>query len=398
MGEFGFVLLQAGSAVGLTPGGAGEDGVRVFTAASVLLMVATPFLAKGGGGLAARWELRRGGESAPGEGDPDGMAVEGAGGEERLPHLENHVIVAGYGAGARRLVGVLERQGIPFVVATLSPEGAREAAAGGGLVVRGDYGRAALLRELGLHRAAALLLLDDPPVRAGQVATVAAMDRPDLPILVRTRYGVEVQGLEAGGASVVVAEELEGLAGIGVALARSLGLADTELDELVTALRRPAEGSPAPVEAAPGGGSAAASASSSPPLDAAALGPATGEAAPGASAPPREAAAWSPPPPTSVDTHATVELVPDPRTSGACSHLDSIRIVSPSAPGCEECLALGDRWVHLRICMTCGHVGCCDSSKNRHATRHHEGTGHPIARSLEPGESWGWCFVDRTLL
>lgn len=107
---------------------------------------------------------------------------------------------------------------------------------------------------------------------------------------------------------------------------------------------------------------------------------------------------WPHPDRTPLDTEASVELVPDPRTSGGCSHLESIRVVSPSAPGCEECLATGDRWVHLRICMSCGHVGCCDSSKNRHATKHHEATRHPIARSMEPGETWGWCFVDRTVL
>ena len=62
--------------------------------------------------------------------------------------------------------------------------------------------------------------------------------------------------------------------------------------------------------------------------------------------------------------------------------------------GCEDCLATGDGWVHLRICVTCGHVGCCDDSPNRHATAHHETTGHPIIRSLEPGEQWSWCYLD----
>lgn len=81
-----------------------------------------------------------------------------------------------------------------------------------------------------------------------------------------------------------------------------------------------------------------------------------------------------------------------------CTHLDSIRDVSPNAAGCEECLKLGDRWVHLRLCMTCGHVGCCDSSKNKHATRHFDATRHPIARSIEPGEEWFWCYVDNVML
>ena len=77
-----------------------------------------------------------------------------------------------------------------------------------------------------------------------------------------------------------------------------------------------------------------------------------------------------------------------------CTHIDQIQAVSPHTQGCEDCLKTGDRWVHLRLCMTCGHVGCCDSSKNKHATRHAHTTRHPIIRSLEPGENWGWCYVD----
>ena len=77
-----------------------------------------------------------------------------------------------------------------------------------------------------------------------------------------------------------------------------------------------------------------------------------------------------------------------------CSHVSQIHDVEPNTGGCEECVAMGDTWVHLRLCMTCGHVGCCDSSKNKHATKHFHATDHPVMRSLEPGETWGWCFVD----
>ena len=78
-----------------------------------------------------------------------------------------------------------------------------------------------------------------------------------------------------------------------------------------------------------------------------------------------------------------------------CSHLAKIhRDVHPKTNGCEECLAMGDEWVHLRLCMQCGHVGCCDDSKNKHATKHFHHTNRPIIRSFEPGERWGWCFVD----
>jgi uncharacterized UBP type Zn finger protein len=78
-----------------------------------------------------------------------------------------------------------------------------------------------------------------------------------------------------------------------------------------------------------------------------------------------------------------------------CKHLEHIKKVKPHTHGCEECLKTGDSWVHLRLCMECGHVGCCDSSQNKHATKHFHSSGHPIMRSLEPGEDWGWCFVDQ---
>jgi uncharacterized UBP type Zn finger protein len=81
-----------------------------------------------------------------------------------------------------------------------------------------------------------------------------------------------------------------------------------------------------------------------------------------------------------------------------CEHVREIRNVSPDAEGCSECLAKGDRWVALRECLTCGHVACCDSSRNRHARRHWEATGHPIIQSFEQGEDWRWCYEDNDYL
>ena len=82
-----------------------------------------------------------------------------------------------------------------------------------------------------------------------------------------------------------------------------------------------------------------------------------------------------------------------------CTHMDQVRDVTPRTPeGCEECLASGDRWVHLRVCLTCGHVGCCDSSKNRHARRHYHDASHPIVGSWEPGETWSYCFADDVMV
>ena len=82
--------------------------------------------------------------------------------------------------------------------------------------------------------------------------------------------------------------------------------------------------------------------------------------------------------------------------SETCTHLDRIEVfeLPESTDGCEECLATGGKWLHLRICLECGHVGCCDDSPNKHATAHALATEHPIVRSLEPGEDWSWCYVD----
>jgi len=82
--------------------------------------------------------------------------------------------------------------------------------------------------------------------------------------------------------------------------------------------------------------------------------------------------------------------------SEQCSHLDQVAVTEllVAVDGCEECLRDGGKWLHLRICLSCGHVGCCDDSPNRHATAHHHETSHPIIHSLEPGEEWCWCYLD----
>lgn len=85
--------------------------------------------------------------------------------------------------------------------------------------------------------------------------------------------------------------------------------------------------------------------------------------------------------------------------STKCTHLDQIEIVEPRTPdGCEECLQIGSSWVELRLCQSCGHVGCCDSSPNRHATKHFEATDHPVMQSFEPDARWGWCYIDEVTL
>jgi monovalent cation/hydrogen antiporter len=84
-----------------------------------------------------------------------------------------------------------------------------------------------------------------------------------------------------------------------------------------------------------------------------------------------------------------------------CVHMGAASNAAAATPrtsqGCEECLATGGAWVHLRLCLTCGHVGCCDSSPGRHASKHFHQTTHPVIRSFQPGEQWRWCYVDEVL-
>lgn len=82
----------------------------------------------------------------------------------------------------------------------------------------------------------------------------------------------------------------------------------------------------------------------------------------------------------------------------SCNHLGEIKDVVPSSRVCDQCVAMGSGWVHLRMCLTCGQVGCCDSSPNRHATAHFHQASHPLVRSVEPGENWRWCYVDEEVV
>jgi uncharacterized UBP type Zn finger protein len=81
-----------------------------------------------------------------------------------------------------------------------------------------------------------------------------------------------------------------------------------------------------------------------------------------------------------------------------CTHLEQIKFLKPFSHVCQRCLDMGDTWVHLRMCLICGNVACCDDSKNKHATKHFHEVGHPLMRSIEPREKWGWCFVDEVVI
>lgn len=337
IGEFSFVLERVGRPAGLFPAGLEEGGPQVFIAATVVLMMATPFLAR----LGAR--LRGGVEAGPSE---EGVGPQGAS-NAALP-LRDHVVIAGYGEAGRVLAPALEARGIPYLILTLSPEGAREAEGGSLRVLRGNYTRRHELTRGGVRTARLLVVADDDPETTRRVASAARALNPDLPVVARTRFGRDVPALRAGGASTVVAEDRESVARL---LADVLGAYDVDAQTIaghLETLRSP---------------------------DGPGVDPASA---------------------TSMAT--TVRLTPRQRQSERCAHAGSTGGVRPRAPGCEECLRLGDDWVHLRLCMTCGHVGCCDESKNRHATGHHDATGHPIVRSLEPGEDWAWCYEDQTML
>ncbi|HEX9939023.1 MAG TPA: cation:proton antiporter, partial [Longimicrobium sp.] len=413
VGEFSFVLNRAGAEVGLTPLGAGADGSQTFIAATVLLMVVTPYLAA----AASKLEARRGSASTTAAAD-EGDVI----GDDHEVGLENHVVVAGYGAGARRLVRVLNATGVPFVITTLNPEGAREAEAAGYPVLRGDATRQRTLERVGVERAKVMVIADDDAATASRITTVARMTNPTMRIVVRTRYLTEVDALAHAGADRVLAEEMEAVVQLFADVLREYRVGADEIDRQEAAVRadqyaalRAAQLPPLPpcplegdcLEArtvtvrsgAPAAGRRVAELRlpsygvylrglhrngvwEEDPGDDEVLAPGTELALAGTaeafakSAPLfRPAGGSLPAPPAPArrrargpDPEQTITL--EPADPAKCAHLSQVRPVHPGSRGCEECLRTGDDWVHLRICMSCGHVGCCDDSKNRHASAH----------------------------
>jgi monovalent cation:H+ antiporter-2, CPA2 family len=348
VGEFSFVLERAGREAGLSPAGLGDSGAQAFIAATVVLMLLTPALTALGVRVAGRIERRH-------------AAAEPTAPEAPLPahfdHLADHVVIAGYGQAARCLVRVLEGSGIKYLITTLSPGGANEAEAEGLPVLRGDYTKLHTLERARVDKAKMMVIADDDPATVHRVAAVARPLNPDLRIVARTRYTAEIEPLRAAGVDLVVAEEMESIVQVFAEVLRGFRVAPEEIEAREAAIRA--------------GGYRALRPEAEPAV------PAASEAGKG------------------VDVERTIELR---TTVKACQHLGATRPVTPSARGCEDCLRIGDDWVHLRLCMTCGHVGCCDSSKNKHATGHHRATTHPIVKSLEAGEDWGWCYVDEVEL
>lgn len=450
IGEFSFVLERAGREVGLFPAGDSVAGSQTFIAATVVLMVITPLLMSVGSGLAAKIvrKQERAGAPADDNGESLGEALE----------YEDHVIVAGYGDAARCLVRVLAGSGIPYVITTLSPVGADEAQSEGLPVVRGDASKPFLLRHVGIDNAKMMVIADDNPAMAHRITSVARQINPTMRIVVRTRYIEEVSELAHAGADTVIAEELESIVQLfGEVLrdyqiapdqidayeemARSNGYAellnpDIEIDNSVFRCETgtecfdsrtvkvragsPIDGSsadsllllqdfglelkelrrngevvdpvPSDLVFAPGDELELSGPTESFARNAALFRvPSNGNV--GSALDSSEKVLLDFRDETGLDTETEVTYEPKAGPE-VCSHLGRIRAVFPSAPGCEECLRIGDEWVHLRMCLVCGHVGCCDTSKNQHATAHFHGTGHPVMKSIETFESWAWCFVD----
>ena len=444
VGEFSFVLERSGREVGLAPLGMDDVGAPLFIAVTVVSMALTPVLMPYAGRLAAR--LRRRDDAAR---EPEAPAVDAG----HFADLENHVIVAGYGEAAAKLVHVLDGSGVPFAIVTLSPTAAREAEADGRRVLRGDYAKQHILETVGLSRAKLLVVPDDRPQQAHRVVSVARALAPTVRIVACVPSMEDAEEIVATGADRAIATELEAVVGLFDDILRHYRVAPEVILEHEETLRRgsyeafdaDAMGTPAvqceldddcfstrTVTIRAGAAVAersladlhlderllhvievdhAGEVTHEPSgdtvlhvgdevlvggtpdafIDAAALfrsSDAGTASLPDLPPMPAQSAPW-------IDTDQPVTLDVDP---SMCSHGDHVHAVTPGTQGCEECLRDGDRWVHLRVCMECGHVGCCDSSPNKHATKHFHATGHPVARSIERGESWGWCYEDEVQL
>ena len=298
VGEFSFVLERTGRGMGLHPAGMAEVGSQTFIAATVVLMVFTPALARAGAHVAGRLDARR--EAAEAE------AME-APAEHEIPELEGHVVISGYAQGARRLVPVFAERGIPLIVTTLSPTGANEVEALGIPALRGDSTKVETFRHAGLQRARALIIADDEPAQAQSIAHIARSLNPDLHITIRTRSTADVVALVEAGADEVVTEELESTLSVCGTVLALYGVASEEVAAHAAKTREMAR---------------------------------TGTLDPGESGAEgrRAVAALTE---TRIDTESYVEL--DLPESSSCTHLGEVRGVVPRAAGCEQCLAAGGR-------------------------------------------------------
>ena len=425
IGEFSFVLERVGRTAGLHPAGVrGMEG-QTFIAAAVLLMILTPVLSQ----VSRVFEKHLAATPLP----PEEEA------EEKRVAMEHHVIVAGYGSAARYLTRVMRDSGIPFVILTLSPTGATEAEHENLPVILGDYSRRHLLDLAGIDRAKVLVIPDDAPEMARRVTAIARNLNPTLQIVVRTRSNSDVDDLIASGADHVLVEELEVAVQLFTRVLTEYRVSLDEIDDHVTtvraggyaALRTGLEDIPLVVcedldqecfdtrtfrlqpgtkalgqtatefAAATGIAVTAVERNGNVIDDLSGVVLAAGDqvtARGSASGFAGAAPALRGDRPNVPTAPPRVVSMSEEQRKG-CQHAATVNAeMTSSATGCEDCLRLGDSWVELRICMSCGGVRCCDSSKNRHATRHYESSQHPIIKSYQPAELWAWCYPDRLTL
>ncbi|MEZ5115427.1 MAG: cation:proton antiporter [Candidatus Nanopelagicales bacterium] len=329
IGEFSFVLEGVGRQSGLTPLGLGSDGVQLFIAVTVLLMMATPALSWAGSRAEAALSGR-----ARRRGSGSGADVPSAGIPE-LPALgadsdlltggsgSGLVVVSGWGPVGRDVADVLRTAGVRVTVVTLNPDGAREAEAEGHRVVIGDSTRQSVLEHAEVPAALLFVVADDEEEQAARIVAAARpLVRGD--VVVRVVDEADPGDLAMLGADAVI---------------------DAERGALLATVRSVVSGL-------------------------------------GRSGPAPHPDPWAP----------VVLVAPDP----GCPHVPARATVMPSSDGCDACRLAGLTWVHLRMCLTCGRVGCCDSSPGRHARAHAEHTGHDVIASAEPGETWVYCFEDGT--
>lgn len=335
VGEFSFVLQRAGADVGLVPGGL-DDGVEVFIAVAVVLMTLTPFGIRLAEIVAARLESR----AAPGA-----VVLDVESPVHGHSELHDHVIVVGYGEKAEPIVTAIELAELPYIITTLDPARAAAAEADGRRVMRGDIARRLIAEEAGLAEARIVIIADDEVERVHQIGAIVASANPHASVFARSATLDEAADLLATGTFAhVVADDM---ASVDALISHALG--ELALPERLVEVV---------VEGAIG------------------------------TLPESEVAGM-----LSTDMIVHPKLPDD-----GCEHAEEARAVTPLTSGCAECMADGTRWVHLRVCLICGHVGCCDSSPRRHARSHHHDTGHALMASLEPGEAWAWCFEDRLTL
>lgn len=341
IGEFSFVLETEGRAAGLSPAGLGEDGSQAFIAASVLLLLATPALAAVGRRVEqrtdARQDARRQADALAGrDGGVSARTTDGDGAAD-----SQQVMLSGWGPATRSLARELRARGVDLTVTTLNPDGAAQAEADGHRVVMGDPTKSAVLELAGLERTRLLVVAEDTHAQAVAIAgVVAGLARYEVPVLARPLGGTDVAELAAVGVHRVVDAEGASRHALTKAVLGALG----------------EDAGPVPAVVLPDGdGSGRRS---------------------------------------TVDMSRVVVVDPAP-DQPACGHLTPVPPVLPTYVGCEECLRQGTSWVHLRVCTGCGTVGCCDSSPGQHARAHAGATDHPVIASLEPGESWAYCFEDR---